>query len=275
MTSDAFLGRACCCIPRRQLILVLALAFCAYGVVDAIYWILFRGILGDQPLTPHHSCSGHRCLQFLTCAGMRRSSYMWRKVCLTLGGAVFGLVGVLGAAHKDVGELRVFGGALTAAAVLLGVVVACDGVYVAACGEYPFNVVNEALMWPVPDWPVQNGVKYEVVVHSEAHPVELVSRLTHLDVWWLYLFIEVSAALFCAYAAQVAFELADAIRFGVAGMGPTFDLAGWRDLKLSEQDAREELIQLLSGDAEARSLAGSEATFAQRPVGAYGGALVH
>lgn len=300
MTSDAFLGRACCCIPRRQFILLLALAFCSYGVVDAIYWILFRGILGDQPLTPHHTCSGHRCLQFLTCAGMRRSSYAWRKVCLTLGSAGFGAVGALGAAYRHPGELRVFGGFLFAVVVLLGVIVAYDGVYTATCGEYPFNVVNEALMWPVPQWPVQNGIKYEVVVHSEAYPVELVNRLTHLSVWWLYVFFELAAALFCWYAALVAFEMADTIRWGMAGMGPTFDMAGWHDVKLREQEAREELAQLMSGglDAPARA-AGPEGVAARqlmsggldapdgRPArpgvsytacgayGAYGGTLAH
>lgn len=231
---------------------------------------------------------------------MRRSSYAWRKVCLTLGSAGFGAVGALGAAYRHPGELRVFGGFLFAVVVLLGVIVAYDGVYTATCGEYPFNVVNEALMWPVPQWPVQNGIKYEVVVHSEAYPVELVNRLTHLSVWWLYVFFELAAALFCWYAALVAFEMADTIRWGMAGMGPTFDMAGWHDVKLREQEAREELAQLMSGglDAPARA-AGPEGVAARqlmsggldapdgRPArpgvsytacgayGAYGGTLAH
>lgn len=214
-------------------------------------------------MTPHHACSGHRCLQILTCDGMRESSYNWRKVFMTLGGAIFGFIGCLGAVYKHPGELRAFGSFLAAAAALLLLVALGDGAYTTACGAYPYNVVNEALMWPLPNVPVRNGMKYEIVVFSKVYPVDLVRQMIGWDVLWLYFLVELCAVLFCAYAAQAIFQLAGAIHFGLIGMGPTFDMAGWYD----QASAKDELKMLLQRDA-------GEAfpTSAEAPKYAYGSA---
>jgi len=240
MSDDEYLGAACWCVPRRPFALVVAGALSAYGIISACRLVTLCWPIVDPP--PPTRCSGPSCFDVGSCHGMQEATYHVQQVVQILGSMAFGLRGLfgfLGNRAENILHLALF---LAAMAVLVAVLALGDCVYTVACDAYPYHLVREALLWPLPDEPVSEGVKREVREVLAMYPVDLVNVLSHLQVWRLYLCVELLVMALWAYAAHEVFLCAHRMGFGAYGLGPNFSLGQWRE-DILEADIREALLK--------------------------------
>mmetsp|Transcript_131799 Transcript_131799/g.328669 ORF Transcript_131799/g.328669 Transcript_131799/m.328669 type:complete len:253 (-) Transcript_131799:34-792(-) len=232
MSEDKFLGAAFFCIPRRLYVLVFAILTLAYGVVGVVRTLLQEALPGEAGAAAWQSqdrCIGHGCNDVLSCRGLREASFHFREVTSIFAGWLFGYWGVHGALHGYIDDLLYFAGFVFGCAVALVVIAAADGFYVLGCGEYPLNVVDEAILWSLPDVPVRDVVKTEIREAMVSYPVAFVNRLSRLNVYLVYLLVEAAGAAFFLYTAHQVMLLAQLTRHGVLGLGATYDLSTWRE----------------------------------------------
>eukprot|EP00401_Gymnodinium_catenatum_P081844 CAMPEP_0117553666 /NCGR_PEP_ID=MMETSP0784-20121206/50343_1 /TAXON_ID=39447 /ORGANISM="" /LENGTH=133 /DNA_ID=CAMNT_0005350781 /DNA_START=300 /DNA_END=697 /DNA_ORIENTATION=+ len=114
-------------------------------------------------------------------------------------------------------------------AVVTASVAAFDGGYYFICQAYSFNFVSEALLWPLPNLPVDEMVKEAVRSAKAGYPAGEFHGLARSRVWRLYLLVEVPAFMFWAYAARKAAVLARYTAHGVLGLGANFDMGTWHE----------------------------------------------
>lgn len=232
MSNDKYLGVSCLCVPRRYFALALATAFLAYGMVSLVRALILGQWPGEAGLASWQvdgRCVGHRCQDVLTCRGTRKATFYTREIILVLGSTVFGYWGVLGALRYQVEELRWFAFFLVGVAVLLGALLVSDGFYSLICQAYPLNVVDEAILWELPHVPVREAIKRELKDAIVAYPVTFVNRLTQLNVFVVYLLVELPIALFYAYASNQVLIVAQYMSYGPQGLGANYDIRDWRE----------------------------------------------
>lgn len=232
MSDDKFLGSTCYRIPRRLFALLLAGGLWVYGVAGIFQALLHQQLPGEQGASAWQAqdrCLGPRCQDVLTCRGLREASFHTREVVAVFGSPLFGYWGFLGALHGYIDDLRWFAAFLTGFAGMLMTVAAWDGSYTLVCGAYPLNVVDEALLWPIPRLPVRNAVKFEIRDAMVSYPVAVVDRLAQMPVFVLYLAVELITAAFLIYAARQVSVLAQFLRHGELGMGAIYDMRDWKE----------------------------------------------
>mmetsp|Transcript_39514 Transcript_39514/g.113699 ORF Transcript_39514/g.113699 Transcript_39514/m.113699 type:complete len:251 (+) Transcript_39514:120-872(+) len=232
MSDDKILGRCFWFIPRRLYILALATIIFLWGV-GGIAWAVYRLQLpGDEGSSAWHArdrCIGSRCQDVLTCKGTRAASFHTREPIALVGGAVFGFWGFLGALNGYIDDLRWFGFYLYAYAALLLALVFADSAYTLICGEYPLNIIDEALLWRAPRLPVREAVKFELRETMVSYPVGFVDKLSQMQVYMFYLLVEACMAAFCVYSGFQSLMVAQFMRHGALGLGAVFDMRDWKE----------------------------------------------
>lgn len=225
MSDEESLGKVCF-IPRRIYVLLVAIGFLSYGLYNALYYSLFSFVRLTS-MSPSH-CSGSRCNDLLTCEATLESSYHLRVCVIVIGSVVFGISGVNAILNKYADDLFRFAFWLVAAAIIYVTVMLFDGVYMVLCGDhYSYNTVSEALLWPVPDLPIQEGIKFEIR-QLNTYPVPYVNALVYHNVGIIFVFWTLIRVAVFLHAAYQAFILAERFHYGLAGMGATFSIESWQ-----------------------------------------------
>lgn len=226
MSDEEVLGKTCF-IPKRTWMFAITLGFLVYGVYNSLYFILFA-YTQQGKMTPSH-CSGiDRCTEILTCDATRKSSYHLRITVMTIGGLVFGITGTNAIFNKYASDTFNLACWLLFAVVFTIVTVLSDIGYLAICSShYSYNIIAEAVMWPVPNLPVHGGVKYEVR-HMDSYPSKYLDTLSGHSVFFLYILWSVIKIVFYSHAAWTCSVLAQRFHYGLAGMGANFSIEGWR-----------------------------------------------
>lgn len=256
MSDDEVLGTTCF-IPRRTYLAVLAIFIALYGVFNTLYYALlfYTSTFEMHPERP--PCVGHRCHDTLNCDATRRSSFNLRISLMTIGSLVFGVRGFNAIVNKYDYEMFAFGCWLAFLSALLLIVLIFDNVYYYACDEYySYNAMAETLLFPIKRIPVNSGIKYMVSV-LESYPGVYIDNEAGFHVLRWYNIVQGLKIAFFAHFAQTAFILADRFHYGIACMGATFSIDGWRRRLLLKQDMEEsyssaEIIPLMIGSMESQ-----------------------
>jgi len=238
MSDDAFLGTACCRIPRRFFGLLVGLGFILYGIFVGFFMLIENVLPGLMTSKSTFHCSGPGCMDIVTCAGMQNTTFEVRRVCLVLGGLFFGTLGVVGAIHRNADKLNYFAMYLAALAVLAPAMIIGDTTYTWVCNSFPYNVIDLALLWPIPNIPLMDGYKAEFRT-LPSYPVEVVNALATRSTWKTYWPIVLPMVLFFASAAHEIFVLADRIENGAHGLGANFSIRTWRENVIRQYFLRE------------------------------------
>lgn len=231
MSDDKFLGSALWCVPRKLFVLLLAMGTLIFGVQGVVQTFLLRQLPGEAGSAAWQSqerCIGHTCNDVLTCRGLREASFHMREAIFVFAASLFGYWGVLGALHGYIDDLLWFANFLVSCIIILVVLVAIDGIYTLGCGEFPLHVIDEAIMWPFPNIPVRDVVKVEIREAMVSYPVNFVNRLANVNIFLVYLAVELGTAVFLTYCAHQVMCLAQLNRHGSLGLGATFDMNAWR-----------------------------------------------
>lgn len=224
MSDEDSLGNACF-IPRRILVLLIAIGFLVYGVYMALYFVMFT-MVHMTKMTPSH-CSGPGCNDIMTCDGTRVATYHFRICVMGIGSLVFGIHGVNAIQNKYASDLFNFSWAMGVAAIVYFFVMCMDGVYMVLCGNsYSYNVIAEAILWPVPG-PVHAGTKFEIR-QLNSYPRGYVDALSYRDVFAMFCAFSMIRVCFFLFAAYQSFVLSQRFHYGLAGMGANFSIEGWR-----------------------------------------------
>lgn len=233
MSDEDTLGEACC-LPRKIYVLILAIGFLLYGTYNALYFII-AGYIEMFKMEPSR-CSGPHCDGVLSCEGTREASYHFRICVLAIGSLVFGITGINAIYNKYASDMFSFAGWLLVLAVVHSSVWLMDTVYTATCGSvFSYNTIMETILWPTRGLPVHSGVKYEINqlnVYDVNYVNAIIWRnsagdLLHNVATWYFLMTALRV-LFWLFSAYQAFVLAQRFHYGIAGMGATFSLEGWR-----------------------------------------------
>lgn len=232
MSDEKLLGAAFGFIPRRlfaQLLAVLACAGGGFGIAKTLVIGELPGEQGKAAWQTADHCVGHACRDVLTCAGTRKATFHFREIVTLVGSTLFGYWGVLGAWRGDPQDLVWFAGFLFFMPVLLTVVAAFDAGFVSVCSAYPLNVIDEALLWQIPHWPIREVAKVELREAMVSYPVSFVNQLAGHNAFALYAMLEMAAIGFFAYAGHQVMLVAQFNAHGAMGMGPTYDVGRWHE----------------------------------------------
>jgi len=223
-------------IPRRIFILLVACGFLVYGVMNALYFIIFAYV-NMAKMTPSH-CSGPGCNDVLTCDGTRDASYHFRICVVSICSLVFGISGVNAIQNKYATDLFNFAWAVLLIAIVYFSVMLMDGAYMVLCGNhYSYNTIAESILWPIAG-PVNPGVKFEIR-QLNSYPVGYVKALAVHNVTGMFVCFTMARVLFFVFAAYQAFVLAQRFHYGMAGMGANFSIEGWRKRLMQRYEVNE------------------------------------
>lgn len=254
MSDDRFLGLSFFCIPRRAFAIFAALVIALYGLAHSVYLFLFEYMAAPMERTLH--CHGRGCNDMFTCQGMEEASFHTVIAIRVLGSLIFGSWGIFGAIHGHIAELRYLAAFLLFMAVTLVVAAACDRLYMAACGVYPWNVISEGLIWMYPGLPISDIMKSKII-KMEAYNIRYLNALTGMNVWNFYLLSELPVVLLWAYAAHEVAMLARLNAYGMVGLGANFSIQGWRQEVILKNQLRDDLLSASElAQANARNMAG-------------------
>jgi|Transcript_55805 hypothetical protein len=238
MSDEDVLGTVCY-IPSRVYVGLLALGFTLYGCYQSFYYILFFYAI-EGKMTPNH-CSGSACEEVFSCRASLNASNEVYKVILVVGSLVCGFNGINAMMNRYPSDTYNFGCWLVAVVALCAFVTMWDFLYAAACGGFSYNVISQVILWNIPHLLVNEGVKYEVR-QLNAYPRAYINALAGMRVFPVYLFLQLVKILFFVHGAWVTFLLAQRYQYGIAGMGATFSIEGWRK-RLQARDEITEVVQ--------------------------------
>lgn len=240
MSDDSCLRTSCCCVPRRFFVLLFAVGQLAYWSFEAFYFVIFRWLLHNASFTPQH-CSGTSCREVVGCDATFEASRHTYTALFLLGGVIFGYVGTHGAFHGTARDIHWFACYLVGKAACLLLIAAIDGLYFKVCDGYPSQVVSEAVLWRLPDVPVDDVIKHQVSL-LRAYPVGFLDRLfsshgetSSLHIWRWYLVPLFLQVLLWLFVARESWALADLVAFGESGLGANYNIRTWRDKLLSQR----------------------------------------
>lgn len=241
MSEDNVLGNACCCIPRRMFVAILALCWTLYGASICIFWMVWVQFNGDPPPRP---CAGHRCMKAFTCEGMIDATVHIREPWLVIGGLVFGALGFYGAWDVQPKSLRYFALWQLATAGFFVFLYVWDGFYLNLCGGYSRNVVDQTITgWDVPR-SQEDKVKQLTLQKMEAYPRHATNRYVDGNLWWYYTLFALGVATILFYCSHVTMVLSKLYVEGPTGLGVNYRLGTWRAEVLLKQKMREIETQL-------------------------------
>lgn len=239
MSDDRFLGTSFFCIPRRAFAIIAALVIALYGLVETCHLILWTYLAG--PMHRHEHCHGVHCDAIFTCRGMQEASFHTVTTLRIFGSLLFGSWGIFGAIHGHVSELRYLAMFLAGMAGVLVVAAAMDGLYTTACGTYPLNVINEALIWMYPGLPISDVLKSKIE-KLDTFNMRYLDTLTDRNVFYSYLLTELPIFALYLYVAHEVAMLARLNAYGMVGLGANFSIQGWREEVKLKNQLREDFI---------------------------------
>lgn len=245
MSDEHFEGRSLFCIPRRYFVVALALCVWLRGALSLVYLIFLKELPGEEGSAAQQReshCVGHSCRQILTCGGTRAATFHTREVITLFSNMLFGYWGVLGTMYGYMNDTVWFATYLSLFPLLLGSVFAADGAYTLICGAYPLNVVDEALLWHVPNFPIQEAMKIELRDAMIKYPVRFTNKLVERNVFLYYAVVELAVAAFIAYCSKQVFAHAQFTHHGLLGLGATYDIGEWRQ-RLALRSGRKALAE--------------------------------
>lgn len=268
------------CMHRRWYIFFVCLGFFLYGLMNLSYF-LFYSYVRLFEMRPSRHCVGPRCDQMLTCPSTQESSYELRLCVMTIGALVFGATGLMATLQRYANEMYSFAGWLIASCVLFATIALLDGAYMFICGgHYSSNMIQETLLWPIHNWPVNEGIKYELRQIKE-YPAEYVNNIVHHNVAQFYLaWVGIRIIFFAAFAQQ-SYVLAQRFHYGLAGMGINFSIGNWSKRLLLKKEMNEVAHNTFDmAYATGMDLGWTEDEFLlQRPMRQqarwYGGSMMH
>lgn len=231
-TDEKMMGKSLFCLPRRLFVMLLAAIALLHGVTGLVHTLLIKELPGEQGAAAWQSndhCVGHSCHDVLTCKGTRQASFHTREVLELIGNTVFGYWGLLGALHGYTKDLQWFSQYLFGFPLFLFLLFLWDGAYCVVCGEYPLNVIDEALLWKLPNIPVKEADKVGLTEAMVAYPVGFTNRLVGRNVFLLYTVWEACWGFFLAYLANQVRLHAQFTSSGLLGLGATYDIGDWRE----------------------------------------------
>lgn len=234
--NDNAFGRYCC-MHRRWYCLIVSVGFLLYGLLNCLYWVIYAyvHIVSMKP----SNCTGPGCGDLLTCPATKDSSYEFRLAVMTIGSLVFGAVGSAAILQRYATEMWAFTCWMVATCVIYLLTAIFDAAYIYICDyNYPTNLMQEAVFWPIPEWPVNHGIKYELR-QLETYPVAYVNDLSHHNVGVWYVNLTLIKVCFFAFIAYQCWVLSQHFHYGAAGMGINFSIEGWRKRLLKRYEMNE------------------------------------
>mmetsp|Transcript_9392 Transcript_9392/g.24299 ORF Transcript_9392/g.24299 Transcript_9392/m.24299 type:complete len:300 (+) Transcript_9392:96-995(+) len=226
------------CLSRRRFILSLACLILVFCVMQIFRWVMKWHFVWDSllglPVPPQHTagCTGTQCYEVFTCFGMKDTTYHLREPLVSLAGAVFAPVGIIGAMHGYHPHLTTFALFVAASAALhVGVIVA-DYAYYSTCNAYPGNMLFQTVLTP----PIGALVPMSAATVSQlwATPSFTVPTVDAIvggfNVLAWYFAFAGAYALFLVYAAREANCLAFFAERGPLGLGVHYGLAQWDEV---------------------------------------------
>lgn len=234
MTDDKLMGKVLCCIPLRYYVAAVAFAFFAYGVANAAYMFMMQLFsLSGGSRTAH--CVGDRCLEILSCDGLQEATMHVRMCVMIFGSLFFGGFGFMGAVNHHPPELRWLASFFHALVAIYVSAWLFDLTYSGICGRYTQNVVDLAVLWPAPNYPMREGFKFEIQV-ANSYPVSWVDLTAGFDVFRLYSGVIFLWCVFFVYSAYWVQVLANYSDHGVFGLGANHDVGAWREAVIFQRE---------------------------------------
>jgi len=176
----------------------------------------------------------------MSCDATRSASWHFRVCIMILGSLVFGIKGANALINKYGAGMYTFGTWMAALAALYLFVLVADYMYIGLCNEsYSYNVIAEALLWPIAQWPVSDGHKYQVR-RLNSYPAKYIHALVGLEVQLVYLGVTLFKIAVLLFGAWDAFFLANIFQYGQIGLGSNYSIDEWRKRLLM----RDELDQV-------------------------------
>lgn len=232
MSNGASEGRSLFCIPRRYFVTTLAVCVFLHGLIGLFYLVFFKALPGDEGIAAQrleNHCVGRSCREILSCEGTRTASFHTREIITLLCNMFFGYRGVLGSSYGYTQDTLWFATYLFALPWLLGGVFIADGGYTSVCGAYPLNVIDETLLWSVPNFPIQEALKTELRDAMSHHPVGYVNKLVKRNVFFDYFLVETAVVILIMYGARQVYSHAQYVHHGPLGLGHLYDIGEWRE----------------------------------------------
>lgn len=234
MSDEAVLGRVCC-IKRTTLLIIATFVLTLYSVFTIVRLAIYVYVT-QKSLTPNH-CSGPRCNDIVSCSGLQEGTWHLKEAVLLLGGLVFGPMGLYGVLHrfpKDVYLLSCFFLALVA---LYTGIMFTDLLYTRVCEHYPYNIIDEGILWDIPRLPVAPGIKYEIRRMS-SFPVAYTNSVTYRNAEHIAITVDVVMIIIWTFLAYQAWIVAQRCYWGRIGLGATFSIEDWRENLLLKWDVQ-------------------------------------
>jgi len=206
------------------------LFFCG---IELLYIIIVQWMLGGSA-TPQH-CHGPKCGDILTCRGMVEGSFETHRILFLMGGVYFGYMGERGAVNGHATGLYQFACFLYSKVALIVFFALWDGAYYGVCNAYPWNVVYESVMMPIPNFPMLEQQKAAIYAGTRWLPVGfLMNEVLESKIWPAYFVRMVPELLFYLYVGSITIYLAEHTAFGVYGLGANMNIYGnsmnnWRE----------------------------------------------
>jgi hypothetical protein len=178
----------------------------------------------------------------VTCEGEVESSFNVRLVLMTLGGLVFGYWGLNGSTQGRDWQLINFAVFLVAVAIANLLFAAWDGVYWQVCGSYSWNALSYAVLWPFPNWPVEEKAKDQIREFAtgqilKTYPASIIDGiLRNASITYLYMLRALISSGIYLWGALDAYYMAYHDSWGSIGLGRNYDIATWRDNMFWKKD---------------------------------------
>eukprot|EP00747_Dinoflagellata_sp_TGD_P162683 gnl/TRDRNA2_/TRDRNA2_180548_c0_seq1.p1 gnl/TRDRNA2_/TRDRNA2_180548_c0~~gnl/TRDRNA2_/TRDRNA2_180548_c0_seq1.p1 ORF type:complete len:352 (+),score=53.21 gnl/TRDRNA2_/TRDRNA2_180548_c0_seq1:180-1235(+) len=240
MSDEKILGYVFHCIPRRRYVLGVALGLFLFGITAVIYWC-FDKLMHMATMPRGGECHGPRCFDIFTCKGMQEATFHIREALIIFGGMIAGMAGTAGAYNGWYTDVFIFGGAMVGGAAGFAMIGLADFLYTQVCGAYPFNVIDQAVLWNMPKLlngvPVQEHVKLQVQ-NMDAYPVHYIDSLATFHVFYLYLGVAAICCGICLHAAHHSLFLAGYLEFGRWDLGAHFSMGTWAEEVALKNEAR-------------------------------------
>jgi len=233
MTDDNMMGKVFCCIPLRYYVGFVAFVLFLYGVLNVAYIFMMQLLNLGRPSNSH--CVGDGCLAILSCDGLQEATMHIRMCTLIIGGLLFGGYGVVGSINHHPPELRWLATFFYGLGFVFGAVWLFDLAYSGACGRYTQNVIDLAVLWPMHNYPMREGFKFEIQVAS-TYPVQWTDLTAGFSVFRLYSWLALLWTVFFIYSAYWVQVLAHYSDHGVFGLGANHDVGTWRDQLLLQRE---------------------------------------
>lgn len=225
-------GTSLGCVSRRIFIMLVCLVGSFVCIARLAAWFfhlhMFDELMGKE-YVPTHACQGLECYEVFSCRGFAWTTDHIREPFTTVVGAIMFPLGVLACLHGYRDMLKLVATYLMALCVLFGACLIGDVIYLETCYDYPANMIEMALLWPIP-FPIRAGMQ-EQLSRMQYFPQATVDKITHgFATLWMYLGIQLAIVLVFIYVAREARKLGMLFERGPIGLGVHYGLGQFDEI---------------------------------------------